>query len=274
MSDSRPDDPCSSRPAEPPGHARRRPRVLALSGAALAVALPVGLFGYAAGWGRTEGRLVPEPRVVDLGSVAEAVEISTSFRLTNPSSVPIDVVNAVTSCGCTTTGWLAGIVPAGSSVEVPLTIRAPTHKDRINSSITFRYRHADDDREVPRSTTVTITGLIDRDYRVDKPTVSFGRVDGAARVTRSLHLSGVMKPDIQVLGITCRHEAYSATAELISHDPNRWRIDVQLKAFKERPDGLSLTEMLIQTNSDRKPQAHVSLSTHIQSVNDVQGALP
>lgn len=67
--------------------------------------------------------LVADPAKVDFGIVEPGSELSTTVTLLNPTARPVRILKAQPSCTCTTVDMTNVIIPARSTVEMPISMK-------------------------------------------------------------------------------------------------------------------------------------------------------
>ena len=60
----------------------------------------------------------------DFGKIKQGVPVTHEFKFTNSGKVPLVIVNAQPSCGCTTPDWTKTPVPPGGSGFIKATFNA------------------------------------------------------------------------------------------------------------------------------------------------------
>ncbi len=63
-----------------------------------------------------------EPETLDMGDLVPEIAVTKQVTLTNHTSAPITIVNAIADCACTTPTWPMEAIEPGESVETDITI--------------------------------------------------------------------------------------------------------------------------------------------------------
>jgi len=69
------------------------------------------------------GPIKAEPQDVDFGIVEPGTPVSATIKLLNPLDRDVKIIAAKPSCTCTTVDMLGKIIPAGGSIEMPMSMK-------------------------------------------------------------------------------------------------------------------------------------------------------
>ena len=140
-----------------------------------AVLLLICCAAFAIGYRKTSvanGGLVVESRSLDFGSAWDGTHRAMKFSIKNPTSLPISVINMVTSCSCTSVRPRTFIVEAGASqvVEAELDLRAWRNDKQNGDKTVFQASIIPQiENSSTRPTPWIITGEIKRLVKVSVP---------------------------------------------------------------------------------------------------------
>lgn len=77
-----------------------------------------------------------EPRVLNLGTIIEGSQVTTTVRVVNTSNAPLHVSQIVTSCGCTSTDKLS-VIPAHGFVPLTVTFDSEGRAGAIEKQVSI-----------------------------------------------------------------------------------------------------------------------------------------
>jgi hypothetical protein len=79
-----------------------------------------------------------EPAVVDMGELVPGQPVSRTVTIVNRADVPITVVSAQASCGCTTPTWPRDPIPPGGRAEAQVTVEVgDSQGERLSKQVMF-----------------------------------------------------------------------------------------------------------------------------------------
>jgi len=127
---------------------RSRPIALALACAALAAgALALTACDGSSNASTAQASVGPlqlEPTTLDMGDLVPDQTVTKRVKLTNLSSKPITVTNAVADCSCTTPTWPTDPIAPGATVETDISIKpGPKQGVTLTKRVTFTLEDGD-----------------------------------------------------------------------------------------------------------------------------------
>lgn len=177
----------------------------------VATALAIGCDGSiepvasASSTARADGGLVLEPTTLDMGDLVPGVPVVKRVKLTNTTSKPMTVTNAVADCSCTTPTWPSEPIAPGETVETDITINAgPKQGVTLTKRVTFLLEGGElaflsvvgrvglfielssdlikapaDDVAAPETTVLTLRGADGKPFRITSIDPAIGAADSA-----------------------------------------------------------------------------------------------
>lgn len=177
---------------------------------------------------RSSGGLKFTEVVGNLGVIGQGETAEYVFHMTNESKTDIFLRGVETSCTCTTPMFSPGMLQAGESRALRVTLKGGTYRGRVWSLCFLTYSNVGSD-EVLRQE-LSITAIVEPDIRVSRDHLVFSQ-DGPQTMTVRLS-SGRLKV-FQVLEVMTTHRAFAACASEaddfgdvtihVKFDPGKWR---------------------------------------------------
>jgi hypothetical protein len=248
---------------------QRASHILLLCGVLLLAALPFFLAtgGIGSSTGDMPRGLVPLGLpYFDFGEQKQGQTLSHVFTLLNNTSFPISITEYRTSCACVVAQVAERdlIIPAGETLEVPLSLTITNQNDDASGRVLVFYRkedggsRGDDDR---KHLALQLHAKITPDYLLSTEVVDFGEIDGLleSNPSRIIRFTPLLDVDIEITGLTASSKSISARllpAE--TTEPTR-SIEVALlsSAFDARQE---ISERIIlSTTSKRSPKSVISV---------------
>lgn len=89
--------------------------------------------------------VLADPPLIGLGFIEPRSTITRKFRLSNITMKPVTITSVTPSCTCTTMDAVGKIIPAQSSIELPVTMKVAASTGVKNASVTLTFS----DRSAP-----------------------------------------------------------------------------------------------------------------------------
>jgi hypothetical protein len=209
-----------------------------------------------------------EPASFDFGEVSQAEELTHLFRFKNTGQEAVEIVHIHSSCGCATAEGIVGrVVEAGTTLEVPVTLRTGSSDGLRSGRISFYYRGPEE--RIPAWKSITVTSAVVTDYRLHPPFLDFGSVDHQKPITRTVWMEPNRVPDVEIAGAESGHPAFAV--QLPSSQPkgpNR-AVEVTFNPVAVSRNGPISTVLTVRTTSQRVPLTRVLLQASIESPVEV-----
>ncbi len=210
---------------------------------------------------------LPEQRHVDLevlpsafqkvGPVRQATESSVDYTICNRASVPIRIVDLVTSCACSGVELPRRKLAPGESVT--LTWKFDTGAERGSLMIRGMIAYKKEGEEEPRVLRMSLEAQIDPDYAVEPERLQFG--DGRPLVQR-VSISPRHIPDLKIENATCTLRFFKARV-LPKEVPDKQEIEVTFLRDGYYPDA-GFPRLIVSTDSQRQPTLRVPLEVTVE----------
>lgn len=231
---------------------------------ALALALLCLTLIWNVGCGHSSGaatNLLVDSDIRDFGERRPGETLSHTFVLTNPTSWPVKIVQAVSSCSCTVIdqeGYSPGttISPHGN-LEIPVSLRTQARQDLVSGRVTINYRILSDREEsaAEQSIVLRVSASMLPDFRVTPLTLDLGNVDAlsAASTTRTIDVTPVANRQVTVQQVRAASDFLSVrllpSRQSDATQPIEVALDTSRFVNSRRFDG----NVIISTNSEQRP---------------------
>jgi hypothetical protein len=159
---------------------------------AFAFSLTLAVVGFACNFGGVELRPAPDfqPGTLTFHDASVSEVLRGAFRFSNPTSVPIRILEIESSCSCTVTdnGLVGQEVPPGGSTKVPVTFKVGPEEGTSSSKITLHYEDVGGVNRTRGFRTAVVRAEIISDFRASVSLVDFGAVDDESSITRTIRV--------------------------------------------------------------------------------------
>lgn len=205
--------------------------------------------------------LLVDSDIRDFGERRPGETLSHTFILTNPTSLPIKIVQAVSSCSCTVIdqdGYSPGTtIPPHGNLEIPVSLRTQARQDLVSGRVTINYRMVSPAEEsaAEQSIVLRVSATMLPDYRVIPLSLDFGNVDAlsATSTTRTIDVTPLANQKVTVQQVRAAADFLSARLLPSPANDKTQRIEVTLDTThfvnSRRFDG----NVIITTNSEQRP---------------------
>ena len=99
-------------------------------------------------------RIAFEEKEVDFGEATEGDIVNHSFKFTNTGKVPLTIMNARSTCGCTVPEWPEEPIPPGGAGEINAKFNTDKKKDKQHKVITITAN------TYPNESQVSLRGIV------------------------------------------------------------------------------------------------------------------
>lgn len=198
----------------------------------------------------------------DFGSVPRGPTVSHLFHFTNNTKDWVHVANVRVSCGCTTATALDTDVAPGKTG----TILAQMDTTRFTGAkaVTVFVQF---DRPQWDEVQLVVQAYGRDDIALTPESFAFGQVRHATTPARSVSVSFVGSPGLQVVGARCDSNYVRPIIKQVRRDDSEVAYQVTAKLRNDTPVGRWYTDVWLQTNDPNSPRIRVPLTV------DVEGAL-
>ena len=213
---------------------------------------------------------LPERRHVDIevlpnayqkvGPIRQATKSSVDYTICNRASVPVRLVDLVTSCACSGVELSKRELAPGESVTLTWSFDTGAVRGSLVISGMIAYKR--EDEEQSRVLRIGLEAPIDPDYAVEPERLEFG--DGRPLVQR-VSVSPRHISDLRIDKAACNLRFFKARV-LPKDLPDRQDIEVTFQRDGYYPDA-GFARLTVSTDSERQPTLSVPLDVAVENTS-------
>lgn len=188
---------------------------------------------------------------VDLGTHRQAQQFTHEFLFVNASANPIEIIQVVTSCGCTSTTVTPSVIEPGGTGLLKAEFDAGAYEDEV--AVTIYLFGKDDENAVGE---VEAKFQVVPEFRLSEKSIDFGKADPGNNSNHTIWIDPCSAEDLKVLEVRIDSTAFKVSRVESAHTIEK-RIGVAV-ALGERPaQGEHRGILTIRTNSRFRKEAKV-----------------
>lgn len=199
-------------------------------------------------------------RFQKVGPIRQATKSSVDYTIYNRASVPVRIVDLVTSCVCSGVKLSKRELAPGEFVT--LTWNYDTRAERGSLVIRGMIAYKREDEEQSRVLRIGLEAQIDPDYAVEPERLQFG--DGWPLVQR-VSVSPRHISELRIDEATCNLRFFKARV-LPKDLPDRQDIEVTFQRDGYYPDA-GFARLVVSTDSERQPTLSVPLDVTLENAS-------
>jgi hypothetical protein len=203
-----------------------------------------------------DGGLKFESDVYDFGDIDQGDKVTTTFKFKNTSSVPVEILNVATSCGCTTAKPEKPVYQPGEGGEIPVTFNSTRFSGKITKRITVTTN--DNNKQV-----VTIKGNVVVDI-ITKPTaLFFAKAESSKQETLPIQVSTNKLDKLEITNLATEPEYLKAELKMDGDKNATITVTADGNKFptgKTRLNGL----VTFDTNSTTQPNVKINVTINVE----------
>jgi Protein of unknown function (DUF1573) len=165
--------------------------------------------------------------VVDVGTIDQSAKVRVYFELRNDRTKAVKIESIQTSCGCTTASPQNTIIPAGDSLQIPVTLDpAGLLNGRFSKTIICRLVGSASSRIIP----LYLTGNVEKDHllSVFPGVLDFGQMRFGEVKEKTVYVRGAAS---MLDRLPFRIELSGSDQVLIFSEPSTSSLDVKQKSL-------------------------------------------
>lgn len=206
--------------------------------------------------------VVVDAPVHDFGECHQGEELSHTFEVSNHADVPLEIIEAISSCRCIVAGSDAGlpdltIAPHGT-IRIPVRLHVGSVQGIADGRVVVRYRftNVSSDSTSNRFFDLRLRAVVLADYRVVPSRLDFGEIDGLAvkQVSQTIRVVPEALRSLEIQDVSS-DSAYVCSQVLskVTNDPSfDIKVDLDVSEFTKSQSIDS--SVILTTNSTRNPK--------------------
>ncbi|WP_390891118.1 DUF1573 domain-containing protein [Gemmata palustris] len=194
----------------------------------------------------------------EFGEVEQNQILTHEFTLTNNTTLPVEVVETSSTCGCTTVKDVTGrVIQVGESLVIPVTLKTGESETHLIGRITLYCRPAGSTSPPSFFQELAVTARVQPDYWVRPLVVDFGVIESDAPVIKVFKLRPNRKPDIRIREVTSSHPAFTVRVLDARSDEGDLQVEVRFCGRSLTNSGVVETPLQVVTDSMNRPSVRV-----------------
>ena len=196
----------------------------------------------------------------DFGTVARGAKAEFDFRFTNLYRDDVHVVNAYSSCGCTSVSVNEATLKSWQEGTIHAVFNTPTFLGSRAATITVVI-----DKPMPAEVLLNVRGVIRSDLAFDPNSVEFGDVNQGSEAEKRVRVSRYGAEDWKITGISSSSSYLSAQILNTSRQDGWTSVDLSVKLAKSAPLGYLQDYLTLSTSEGQSGQMPLAIEGRVIS---------
>lgn len=196
----------------------------------------------------------------DFGTVGRGAKAEFDFRFTNLYRDDVHVVNAYSSCGCTSVSVNQATLKSWQEGIIHAVFNTPTFLGSRSATITVVI-----DQPMPAEVLLNVRGVIRSDIAFDPSSVEFGEVNQGSEAEKRVRVSRYGTEDWKITGISPSSPYLSAEILNTSRQDGWTSVDLAVKLAKNAPVGYLRDYLTLSTSEGDSTQMPLAIEGRVIS---------